>query len=313
MKKYTSLILAALIGTILFGCGGGGGGGSSVTKTGTFVDSAVAGVTYKTATQSGVTNANGEFTYLDGEEVTFSLYGQPITVAGGNNVLTPFDSTVALGDDYSINALRLLQTLDSDSNPANGITLPSAAGNMNLNFNQSIAAFTADPNVNTFVTDNASGHTLVTAAAALTHFASTVANVNNDYVLSLAGRNASSVITSSRCVNDVKGGYQYSFTSDGSTVTGTDTFISDVADQCTLGASSTTSFAYKTAPDFALDCGPVCSYAQVNRMQVGTDIDGRDFVATIWHTPGTNVVTSIKRITSGAGSPNNFKEVITFQ
>jgi len=37
-----------------------------------FIDSAVKGLSYETATQSGVTDVDGTFKYLAGEKVTFS-------------------------------------------------------------------------------------------------------------------------------------------------------------------------------------------------------------------------------------------------
>ena len=40
-------------------------------QTGAFIDSPVEGINFRTETQSGTTNAAGEFQYLAGESVTF--------------------------------------------------------------------------------------------------------------------------------------------------------------------------------------------------------------------------------------------------
>ena len=88
------LVSAALISTLsLVGCGGGGGSssssGSDASSTNTnqsstttqaaelqqgqFVDSAVSGLWFETETQSGFTDANGFFSFLAGESVSFYL------------------------------------------------------------------------------------------------------------------------------------------------------------------------------------------------------------------------------------------------
>jgi hypothetical protein len=75
--KMTSVALACLglvTSVALVGCGGGAGGESTAqVQTGVFVDSPVQGMNYRTTTQSGTTNAQGEFGYVSGENVTFSL------------------------------------------------------------------------------------------------------------------------------------------------------------------------------------------------------------------------------------------------
>ena len=64
----------------LVACGGGSGSSQSSsttsdTKTGTFIDSPVMGLSYSSTSHSGITNSAGEFTYTKGETVTFSLGG----------------------------------------------------------------------------------------------------------------------------------------------------------------------------------------------------------------------------------------------
>lgn len=119
----------------LAGCGGGsssgtntGSGSSSGTSTGVFVDSAVQGVTYKTATQSGTTNDLGEYQYAAGETVTFSIGGVTLPPVAAKGVVTPFDmaGTKDVSNRKVLNIGLLLQSLDSDKDPSNGITISAA-------------------------------------------------------------------------------------------------------------------------------------------------------------------------------------------
>ncbi|MXR37085.1 hypothetical protein [Craterilacuibacter sinensis] len=123
-------LLAITLPVILAACGGSGGSSSTATatQTGVFKDSVVAGVAYKTATQSGYTNEKGEFRYLPGESVTFSIGGIQLPEAKAAALVTPL---MLAGDDaqasaIAINIAQLLQTLDDDGNPENGISISRA-------------------------------------------------------------------------------------------------------------------------------------------------------------------------------------------
>ncbi|ARN72650.1 hypothetical protein BST96_00085 [Oceanicoccus sagamiensis] len=80
MNRINNLACILII-TMLQACGGSGGGSSSkppvpeepVVSTGVFLDSPVAGLYFETETQAGTTNDAGEFTYIEGETVAFSL------------------------------------------------------------------------------------------------------------------------------------------------------------------------------------------------------------------------------------------------
>ncbi|MFQ2780224.1 hypothetical protein ACK3ZO_15760 [Aeromonas caviae] len=137
-------VACVLSGVMLTACGGGGddnGGGSNGgnngggTDTGSkplhtavFLDSVVGGLDYRCNDYTGVTNAKGEFLFDDGDTCEFALGNQrlgAVTLKAGNSLVTPY--TLA-GDDKekAIRIAALLQTLDSDSNPENGITLDKA-------------------------------------------------------------------------------------------------------------------------------------------------------------------------------------------
>ncbi|GAB0056714.1 hypothetical protein SIID45300_01025 [Candidatus Magnetaquicoccaceae bacterium FCR-1] len=101
---------------------------------GYFLDSAVGGITYYADDIEGQTDAQGRFTYHPGEKIVFKLgnlvLGQVLTGEGASVIVTPVDlasgSTGTINDNILTNLLRLLQTLDSDGNPDNGITISPA-------------------------------------------------------------------------------------------------------------------------------------------------------------------------------------------
>ncbi|HEX5330217.1 multiheme c-type cytochrome [Sulfuricurvum sp.] len=125
----SSVVTAAFI---LTGCGGGGGGSGSAAagvSTATFIDAAVSGLEFESATQNGITDANGNFTYKEGESVTFHVGNVYIgTAAPKNGKVTPLDivNTTDTGDAKVVRILQTLQTLDSDGDANNGITIDSA-------------------------------------------------------------------------------------------------------------------------------------------------------------------------------------------
>ncbi|MBF0155678.1 MAG: putative Ig domain-containing protein, partial [Magnetococcales bacterium] len=108
----------------------------ALVEQGYFVDSAVAGITYRSGGLTGTTDSRGGFFYRPGEKVSFSLgnllLGETDTSTGGGQalMLTPNeisrDEAGVADQDRVTNILRLLQTLDSDGNPDNGIVI--AAG-----------------------------------------------------------------------------------------------------------------------------------------------------------------------------------------
>ncbi len=154
--KNTSI--AALCSTLI-ACGGSGNG----VQTGVFLDSAVEGLHYETTSQSGLTNDAGEFTYKEGETVTFSVGGITLGSVSGSAQVTPFDlfqlavptteaevlailRSVSEVNDYDrvINIAVFLTSLDQDGNPENGIDLTgweAALSNASLSFDHNKNSF----------------------------------------------------------------------------------------------------------------------------------------------------------------------------
>ncbi len=122
------------------GCGGGSGGDSSdntpnqaTPTTGQFIDSPVQGLRYQTATQSGTTDELGTFQYLEGETIIFRLGTLELGQAPGEETITPVDLVEGATDSSNaavVNICRLLQTLDDDGNPDNGITITDKVQNL---------------------------------------------------------------------------------------------------------------------------------------------------------------------------------------
>ncbi|HIF9068984.1 TPA: hypothetical protein ACX6QT_001508 [Photobacterium damselae] len=136
--RFSKTLLAVLIPTTLAltGCGGdssdSNNNGGSVTPptpegkvTATFVDKEVAGLQYKcTSGETGTTGSKGEFVVTKNTRCTFSVnnleLGSTIVSEKNQKAITPYD--IAKNDNVK-NIAALLQTLDSDSNPENGISL----------------------------------------------------------------------------------------------------------------------------------------------------------------------------------------------
>lgn len=126
--------------------------------TGAFIDGAVEGLTFSTATQSGVTNENGEFKYIEGEEITFKVGEVIIGSVGAKAEITPIDiaqdtdASATIDNSVAKNIAAFLQTLDDDQNHDNGIEITneiaSAIGVTEINFSNSIVPVLADVVVN---------------------------------------------------------------------------------------------------------------------------------------------------------------------
>lgn len=138
------LWLALLLCCALQACGGEGSTGPKavlspanppespdVILSGFFIDSAVQGLDYVTESQSGRTSQNGEFNFVAGESITFSIGDIDFPRVAALDMMSPLTlfNTLDLNDTRVINLARLLQSLDQDSNAGNGITITESAHN----------------------------------------------------------------------------------------------------------------------------------------------------------------------------------------
>lgn len=131
VKKLNTFILYGSLALTLTACGGSGGGTEEEVLKGIFVDSPVSGLDYMTDSRSGKTNESGEFEYLEGETVTFMLGDLTLGSAPGASEITNFDIGDSLEDRNPntnpiypyLKIATLLQSLDNNENPADGINL----------------------------------------------------------------------------------------------------------------------------------------------------------------------------------------------
>lgn len=148
-------------------------------SVGVLVDAFVAGIGYRTATQSGITNAQGEFNYLPGETVTFFIGALEFPPVPAKAMVTPLDMAQSLNPSSPVvlNIARLLQSLDSDGNPANGITISPAAALVatQVDFNLGLTQFAASPAVANLIANSGSTTTaIVSVQQALAHLRDTL-------------------------------------------------------------------------------------------------------------------------------------------
>ncbi len=141
-KKTKLSFVAATMGVLLVGCGGGGGSSSATTSsnTGYFIDSAVKGIHYETnSSLNGYTDEYGRFYYRKGDKVKFSIgkliLGETIPLADG--LVTP--ANLAENNNTVTLMLQMLQSLDSDANATNGITIKPSVVNDLSELNNTIS------------------------------------------------------------------------------------------------------------------------------------------------------------------------------
>lgn len=198
-RSASGLCLTVLVAA-LAACGGGGSG-STVTSTGIFVDSAVAGIGYRTTTQSGVTNAKGEYSFLPGEKVTFFIGSIELPPVIAKGTVTPLDiaQTTDINNQIVSNILVFLQSLDEDGNPNNGITIPSAAASRAkspVNFDVSPLAFSANTSLIGLMANSGSiTKSLVSQASAIANFQSTLTSLGITYNSAPTVKPAASSVT----------------------------------------------------------------------------------------------------------------------
>lgn len=146
---------------------------------GILIDSAVTGVAFSTDTQTGVTDNNGTFDYLAGEQITFSIGSLQFPSVAAQDVITPEDFAIGSDDPAATttNIARLLQSLDLDGVPDNGIVVPPEAAQSAapINFNVTQSVFEATPAVINLIANSGSVNTaLVSADDANSHLNETL-------------------------------------------------------------------------------------------------------------------------------------------
>ena len=208
-----SLVCVIALGFMTIVATGGGGGGDSgdgpapALKEGVFEDSIVEGLEYETATESGVTDSNGIFTYLDGETVTFTIGDIELGQALAKEWLCPIDlvdGATDATDPTVTNIARFLLTLDDDDNPDNGISIIESvredAIGRSVDFSLGITEFENNPDIQQVVDSltaltSAGQRNLISSSDAQEHLANLFPSVNPVTITVSIGETGTATIT----------------------------------------------------------------------------------------------------------------------
>ena len=151
MSRSSAVVFVSVF--FLCSCSDGGGSNGPAVQTGVFRDSEVTQLRYEGQGNSGLTNSAGQFSYSEGELLTFSLGGISLGSATGSRELTPFDllgiATLDEAREGGIeneltNIVIFLQSLDRDQDPENGIDLEgldAALAGETLDFTGDVTSF----------------------------------------------------------------------------------------------------------------------------------------------------------------------------
>src|SRR5687768_4312739 len=125
---------------------GGGGKTGTGPATGRLLDTAVSGVAYTASSGAAAnTDENGIFKFNYGDTIEFKLGSRVLGKVKGADIITPMELAGESPNKLQ-NLLILLQSLDIDGNPDNGISIPpnaAAAVTDSINLDSDPAAFAA--------------------------------------------------------------------------------------------------------------------------------------------------------------------------
>ena len=193
--KIRSLATLSLSALVLGACGGGGD--SEVTppsnlpppppplpavQIGVFKDLNVAGLTFVSGLENGITDSQGRFTCETGEQISFAVGGVALGATDCATLVTP-NQLATPGSSFELeraNLARFLQMLDVDGDPDNGIVISSAVQGVAATWSQiNFAAMDLSTELGTIIADataaDGSTHVLPTETDALSHLDDTLA------------------------------------------------------------------------------------------------------------------------------------------
>ena len=231
------------------------------TYTGQFFDSAVAGLNYKTASQSGQTNQLGEFQFQDKESIIFSIGGIALPSTVASVYLTPLDiyQTRDTNQIEVINLLRLLQSLDADGDASNGIEIEESVHQSAANLTIDFSASDFEQQVADLVSKSgAVNQELISATMAIDHFKLTLNEIGQSNL--------------SSCTKEhEKIGHTGFFSTFAHNVSGKATVIDD----CTIEISQ---FSYDGGgPDVYFYGAIDHEYTSVDAFPMGQKLDGKTY------------------------------------
>jgi len=232
---------------------------SATTYTGMFLDAAVEGLNYTTTSQSGKTNADGEFVFQLDEDVTFSIGDIVLPSVKAAMYITPLDiySTENISQLEVVNLLRLLQSLDVDGDPSNNIQISDTSHQLATGLTIDFAALDFEQQVADLIANsNVLNQELISADMAIDHFQQTLDGLNNQGVTTCGTGHA-------------KIGYSGDFETFAHNVSGKATIIDD----CTIEISL---FSYDGGgPDVYMYGAKAHDYSGSSAFALGPKLNGR--------------------------------------
>ena len=145
---------------------------------GVFKDSEVGGVTYSTSSGlGGITESKGHIYYKHADMVSISLGGTSLGSEKAVPVLTPVTVIGATdtSDPRVVNMSRLLQSLDDDGDPSNGIGISESTRESlettKIDFDQPVSEFESSASA---VVTASVGRPMVSVQKAMTHLHNTM-------------------------------------------------------------------------------------------------------------------------------------------
>ena len=220
-NRLLQLSMGLVTSATLTACGGGTSTGSVPTGqavSAQFLDAAVSNLHYESFSYPGETDTTGRFTCAFNEEVTFSIgalalgssicqrivtpqtisatitqvpapaqtttTASGVVVSNGSTVQPTVQATVLPNAPEVVNRVRLLLTLDTDSDPANGIQLPPLSEQNNvtlttLDYGDTTSFDNTVPGEVIGKIPSVSNRSLVDATTALAHFNDTLIYISS--------------------------------------------------------------------------------------------------------------------------------------
>lgn len=151
---------------------------SVAIKEGVFLDSAVEGITYASGAQSGTTDSAGTFKYEEGKTVKFLLGGIHLGEGTAKATMTPVDIVDGAENSSNttvLNISRLLQTLDEDGDPSNGIKISNSVSEAVKEKSLDFMASDFDTKATTLLNEINVTTPLISAGVAQAHLDMTIA------------------------------------------------------------------------------------------------------------------------------------------
>lgn len=186
MQAVKRALVSAAVVTLVAACGGGSDDQPAApgtpdpvagTSVGVLTDSPIGGVEYLTSSgYAGLTDAEGQYNYNPGETVEFRVGGISLGTVPATATVTPLELAGDGPDAQNkvLNLLVLLQSLDADGDPSNGITISEAARTAAASASIDLAAdpeiFAGSSTLTTLLANAGVDSTPVPADVAMSHF-----------------------------------------------------------------------------------------------------------------------------------------------